>query len=392
MLHSKEKAVGPFMILEITILDLFTLLFVGAGILAALIIAILLIVEKSNTDKANRVLAALLILSSLTLIDLIIDFTNLNALNRNLFFLPLRYTLAIGPLLYYYVRFSLFPSHRFKLIDTLHLVLPLAQALFYLWLGFRTYAFKTKIWLNVIRPYGEWEDIAFTLGLPSYVLLSFLLIQSYKRLNPKAKHQLRWMNRLLFIIALVIAVNIIYEAFDYSFTLGFAPNWCCPSWFFAPQMFFFGLLLFWMAFNGYIHIRFMRLSDANPKKKPQRKETYNLQEKQITELGEKLEYLMVQKQPFLNPDLSLASLAGDLDISTKALSLVINETQAKSYNDYVNHYRIEYLKQQFLNPESQSISLLELAFDAGFNSKATFNRVFKQITGLTPSEYRKQGL
>jgi len=392
MLPSKEKAVRPFMMLEITILDLFTLLFVGAGVLAALIIAILLVVEKSNSNQANRVLAVLLILSSLTLINLIIDFTGLNYINRNLFFLPLRYTLAIGPLLYFYVRFSLFPSHRFKLIDAFHLVLPLAQACFYLWLGFRGYAFKTKIWLNIIRPYGEWEDIAFTLGLPFYLVLSFLLIRNYKQLNPNAKHQLRWMNRLLLIIIFVITVNLIYEAIDYSFTLGFAPNWCCPSWYFAPQMFFFGLLLFWMAFNGYIHIRFMRLSNAKPESKSKRKETYNLQETQITELGEKLEYLMLEEQPFLNPDLSLASLAGELAISTKALSLVINETQAKSYNDYVNHYRIEYLKQQFLNPESKSISLLELAFDAGFNSKATFNRVFKQMTGLTPSEYRKQGL
>ena len=72
------------------------------------------------------------------------------------------------------------------------------------------------------------------------------------------------------------------------------------------------------------------------------------------------------------------------------LSFVINESKQKSFNDYVNSWRVEETKRLLSQADKQDLGLLEIAFDAGFNSKATFNRVFKQTTGLTPSEYRQR--
>lgn len=379
--------------LNLTIVQLLTLLFSAGGILSSLIIAILLLLERNDNYKATLSMASLLVLSSLTIIDLLIGFAGIDDLNRNLAFLPIRYTLVIGPLIYFYVRFSLFPSARLKWLDAFHFVLPVLQAMFYFWVGFRSYTYKTRVWLNLYRPYGEWEDLAFTVGVPFYILLAFLLIRKFRQSNPQANQQLAWMNRLLVIISLVVVINLFYELVDYSFYFGSAPTWCCPDWFWAPQMLSFSLLLFWMAFNGYLHIRFMRLSNAKPEAtKPARKETYNLEDELINDLGEKLELLMQSKKLFLNPDLNLASLASELTLSTKALSLVINETQRKSYNDYVNQYRIDFVKTQLADPNQKDMSVLDIAFDAGFNSKATFNRVFKQATQTTPSEYRKQAL
>ncbi len=376
--------------ISLTVLEFITLCFVGCGVLAGIIIAFLLILEKTDNLKAKLSLSLLLFLSSLTIIGLMIDFLGFANLNRNLYFLPLRYTFWIAPLVYFYVRFSLFPSRKLFLWDALHFVLPLAQASFYLWVGFRGVAYKTRVWLSIIRPYGEWEDIVFNIGLPFYMLLAFLLIRQFQKSNPD-NQQIFWLRRFLLILLLVVVVNLFYELVNYSFMLGFPPAWCCPSWFFVPQMLAFSLLLFWLAFNGYLHIRFMRLSNAKPQtSKPARKETYNLEETLIHELGDKLELLMQEEKPFLNPDLNLASLASELTISAKALSMVINETKGKSYNDYVNHYRIDFVKARLADPSSQDVSLLDIAFDAGFNSKATFNRVFKHVTGLTPSQYRKQ--
>lgn len=377
---------------NLSLFELLTVFLVSAGILSGIIISVLLVIEASDNRKANTALAALIFLSSLTILELMISLTGLPNNNNALYFLPLRFTLVIGPLLYFYVRFSLLPSQRFRWFDALHFVLPLLQAGFYLWVGFRGAAYKTRVWLNIIRPYGQWEDHLFTFGLPLYVLLAFLVIRAYKKANPGEHQQIRWMNRLLLIIGFALIINTFYELIDYSFLFGLNSGNCCPDWFWDLEIILFALLILWIAFNGYLHIHFMRLSHAQPQvpDKPKRKETYNLENDTIQTLGDKLELLMSTERPYLNPDLNLASLADELAVSAKVLSLVINETKAKSYSDYINDYRIEHVKSQLMNPEAKQHSLLDIAFDAGFNSKATFNRVFKQLTGLTPSQFRSQ--
>jgi AraC-like DNA-binding protein len=67
---------------------------------------------------------------------------------------------------------------------------------------------------------------------------------------------------------------------------------------------------------------------------------------------------------------------------------VLNQYKLQSFFDYVNQLRIEEFKKQLLNPDKQHLSLLGLAFECGFNSKAAFNAVFKKQTGTTPSAYR----
>lgn len=101
---------------------------------------------------------------------------------------------------------------------------------------------------------------------------------------------------------------------------------------------------------------------------------------------------MIEEEAFLIPNLSLRSLANQLEIHPNKLSWLLNEKLQKNFNEFVNHYRIEYFKKLYLNPENNHISIVGLAYESGFNSKTVFNTYFKKETGMTPKAFLKQNL
>ncbi len=102
---------------------------------------------------------------------------------------------------------------------------------------------------------------------------------------------------------------------------------------------------------------------------------------------EKVSNFMSLKKPYLNPDLNLSDLAELLQMNRAKLSQTINSGFNKNFNDFVNEYRVNTFKEKLQLGEHKQLSLLGIAFDCGFNSKATFNRVFKKITHTSPSEF-----
>jgi len=88
--------------------------------------------------------------------------------------------------------------------------------------------------------------------------------------------------------------------------------------------------------------------------------------------------------------LSLNDLASRLDISRNRLSFIINKYSGLCFYDFVNKFRIEEVKKIMTNSGSEEKNILEIAYDAGFNSKATFNRIFKKYTKTTTSAYRNK--
>ena len=96
---------------------------------------------------------------------------------------------------------------------------------------------------------------------------------------------------------------------------------------------------------------------------------------------------MASDRPYTDNNLTLFKLAGQLDISENKLSQVINTQSQDNFFEFVNKYRVEMVIEKMKNGEHKSRTLLGLALDSGFNSKASFNRSFKRITGLTPSDY-----
>lgn len=105
--------------------------------------------------------------------------------------------------------------------------------------------------------------------------------------------------------------------------------------------------------------------------------------------GTLLQQYMVQEKPYTDPDLSLDQLAEKLDLSPNHLSQIINEQFEKNFWDFVNEYRVKEIEEKLKQGHHKKHTLLAVALDAGFNSKASFNRAFKKFTGHTPSTYLK---
>ncbi len=95
------------------------------------------------------------------------------------------------------------------------------------------------------------------------------------------------------------------------------------------------------------------------------------------------------KKPYLDPELSLRSLAKQIDMHPNQLSWLINENFGKNFNEFINFYRVETFKQISIDPKKSHITLIGLAYESGFNSKTVFNTYFKKETGLTPKQFLK---
>ncbi len=112
-----------------------------------------------------------------------------------------------------------------------------------------------------------------------------------------------------------------------------------------------------------------------------------LSQEQVDDLGKNIIDYLKNEKPFLNPEYNLDMMANDLDISKHKLSQVINSGQGKNFYKLINEFRINEVKEKLLDPAFKHYSILGIAVECGFNSKTSFNRIFKEETGLTPTEF-----
>ena len=135
-----------------------------------------------------------------------------------------------------------------------------------------------------------------------------------------------------------------------------------------------------------------RLEEAAREPPAQKYEKSGLSEEKAKTYLQQLLTLMEKQQPYTNSELTLNQLADMLSISSHNLSEIINTRLQQNFFDFVNSYRLAKVKKDLADPVKRHLTLLAIAFDAGFNSKSSFNLIFKKQTNLTPSEYRKQAL
>ncbi|MCG8331759.1 MAG: helix-turn-helix domain-containing protein [Chitinophagales bacterium] len=128
---------------------------------------------------------------------------------------------------------------------------------------------------------------------------------------------------------------------------------------------------------------------VTPKAKSLKKKTALVDEEAARVYTKHLLQFLKEEMPYLNPTLSLRSLAQLVQIHPNQLSWILNQSIGKNFNTFINHYRIEHFKSLVVDPANSHISLIGLAFESGFNSKTVFNTYFKKETGITPKEYLK---
>ncbi|UHO40638.1 helix-turn-helix transcriptional regulator [Chryseobacterium capnotolerans] len=112
-------------------------------------------------------------------------------------------------------------------------------------------------------------------------------------------------------------------------------------------------------------------------------------EREFNEQVLKLKKYMVEKKPFLNSSLTIQDVSRDIEIPVRDLSLLINHQLGKHFYDFVNTYRIENAMDILKDGTKSKVTILEILYEVGFNSKSSFNTAFKKHTGNTPTNYRK---
>jgi len=115
-----------------------------------------------------------------------------------------------------------------------------------------------------------------------------------------------------------------------------------------------------------------------------------LSENEAESFSNKLEEYMLNEKPYLNEKITLRQLSNDIGLSVNHLSQLINERYRQNFYYFINSYRVEEIKKRMQDPANEIYSLTALAFECGFGSKSSFNRIFKQLTGKTPSQFKNE--
>jgi len=161
---------------------------------------------------------------------------------------------------------------------------------------------------------------------------------------------------------------------------------------------FYSIIVGFVVFVGYSGIRQQDLFSNSTIKEEELVKTESeykkssLNEVVDAEKHDELLELMKTDKPFLNPKLTLFELAKSLDISTTYLSQIINHNLNQHFFDFVNGYRIRKAMEILKNPEKKELTILEILYEVGFNSKSSFNTEFKKYTNQTPTQFRVKNL
>jgi AraC-like DNA-binding protein len=348
----------------------------------------LVISTKKPITTANRLMAAWLFMIC---IELIFALINSNVLEMYSFqFITFTY----GPLMYLYVKFMTNPGRKFKWINLLHFI-PFV-AFFAVSVIFRTEPlvgdlrsfFRPDNLISLRIIYG----ISFFLSITIYSILAFIEIGRHQK---NLKNLVSYTSGVITLNWLKIVSISFYLAYFILFILGglnmignFIP--------FDPYFVIFGFITIFSFVFSYYSIRQPAIfgqelkQEIDEKKDTEKYIKSGLKEKQANEYLLKLISFVENNKPYLNRDLSIYDLSQMTGIPRHHITQILNEKHKKSFFTFINEYRVKEVVERFNDNKFNHYTILAIAYDAGFNSKTTFNAIFKNQTGLTPSEFREK--
>ena len=361
-----------------------TLVLLGA--LQGFIVCILLFLSRKNR-QANSLLGALLLLISLASLNIYLletrFFLSSKAWRVIGTAVPFIVTMPIGPLLYFYIRSSL--NHNFKLTrkDYLHFtpalldIIPNVVAVMYAIVTGADMTNTNSFWKVFTDEYNIYIDIPRWISVSAYLMLSirFLRISN----NLVEIHQYGWLKQLTHIF---LGFQIIWFAHLIPYIMPMYRHALLEQVGWYPVYIPLTVLVYWLGIKGY----FSSQTAYSVKKVS----TSSLSPEIISAVVVALQNAMGSSRLYLSPSLNLNSVASHLSVPPKTISAVLNQHMKKSFNEFVNHYRIEEFKKRVGSLEYEHLTITGLAFECGFNSQATFQRTFKQSTGMSPSEFLLQ--
>ena len=331
---------------------------------------------KKGNIQSHKFLSAFLLVNAIYIIDFLLPVIgetfniNLNPISGFGFY----FAFLFGPLLYIYSRSLTTKDFVFRPVHLFHFLLFII-------------AFIVRI-LSIRLPF-IYIYVILQLQTTIYMAACFIVILQYRNEIKKYfssidKLNLTWM---LYVVGAFFIMWMIDLCTYFLSTLNMIDRTAELYLVFLSLFinFVFATLIFYKALlHPEIFSGILKTESA------QKYEQSKLSDEEKKEYLNRLENYFTREKPFLNPSLTISNVASDLQISSKYISQIINETLHKNFYDYINSYRIKEAKKLLSGNRDQGKTVLEILYDSGFNSKSAFNTAFKKHTGTTPTSYRKQ--
>ncbi|MCE7990474.1 MAG: AraC family transcriptional regulator [Roseivirga sp.] len=355
------------------------------GISQGVTLAIVLLTSKRHRKLSNVMLAVFLLSYSFKLL-LNTPYSPSIGLGNYLVSI-----LLLGPSFFLYIRSVVNPKFVLRKVHLLHIV-PALVFLVLISAFTSTYQitsyeqiFNTPSLLLITSIF---QTVA-AIQAMTYVVCSALEMKRYQAWTFNHHSNLKTINLnwLRWLTYSFLAVTIIW------WIAGYADIAYLILWFGEPSIqvayFFWALMSLVVLVIGYYGLfRPELFIDREPESISN--STKRLSETELNLYTQRLLELMEREKPYLNPKLKLSDLATKMSVNTGILSLIINQGTGKNFNDFVNEYRVTEFKARLKSGDHQNFTLLAIALDSGFNSKSSFNAIFKKITGNTPNQFRNQ--
>jgi len=303
-----------------------------------------------------------------------------------------------GPFLYLYLKYSIQKSSRLKPIDYLHFA-PVFLSYLYMapFYFFYSAEEKVKVDKGLVDDFSVFSTILLIGVIVSGLVYSFIsyrkLLQHKKIVQNNFSYETRISLSWLRYSIIAIGFAVITASFVLIFrdALGF-------EFPFNADILFYTIIVGFVVFVGYSGIRQQDLFSNTIKNELELVDTKSEQKKlglqpetAILKHKELLK-VMENEKPYLNPSLTIGDLSKDMDMNVRELSLLINHDLNTHFFDFVNNYRIEKAKKMLQDPICKELTILEILYDVGFNSKSSFHTAFKKHSKQTPTEFRKNAL
>ena len=350
-------------------------------ILQGVIFAVLLFSRsRKERDISDFWLGLLLLVMCTSLITHFIGFANVYDNNQFLTYFPFELVFAHAPTVYLYV-LSLTDSDReltprdllFFVPTALHFVYRFALFLqsmeFKDWWGDSTY--NTAIVFVIDIGLYVWNAVFLYLSFSHYMRYRAWLNDNF---SDTEAIKFKWLRNFLLLFLIVFVLEACFGIFGLISDLTYIQAFYLKL--------IFALSTYYLAIAGFLRSKRIKV-DFRAEEKTVEKQSAD----GIKENAAKLEKVIAEERPYLDPDITLRKLAKTVGLNSSKLSETINKGFGKNFNDFINEHRIETVKR--LIETTPNSTLLEIAFESGFNSKATFNRSFKKFTGISPGEYVK---
>lgn len=319
-----------------------------AGVLQGLLMGGIFVFKTTGHKKANICFGLLTVVFSLALVHNFFIHQKFYEAYAQYQFLPIWYSLSLGMLLFFFVKYTLFPTYKLRRSDSKHFILPIWQASFYWFMFFQSTDYKQTVLDNFMPIYQVIQGILFIATFFGYLLLAYRYIKYKKGILQKKKgfdweiKQVDWVRRVLKMLFLLGCLNTSYVVANF-FWQYFTGNslFDIPFFFYLVNLSF-AAMIFWLGLFGYNHT-FWFISDNRQYQEAISKNKYQanqLTPVQIQQLIKNIRDEVAQRQLYRNADLNIERLAQETAIDIKTLKVVFQKGFQQTFWEWITAYRL----------------------------------------------------